>query len=279
MPASLDDSPARRRFAELVAAPAVPLAEAALAIAQEEYPAMSPAAYLRRLDDLAATVEARLRARRDAASVLRELRAVLSGDDGFRGNADDYYDPRNSFLNEVLDRRLGIPITLSVLYIEVASRVGLRLQGVGFPGHFLVKHVAGQREIFLDPFRGGEILSADECEARYEAIAPGRALDRRHLEAVDARAIVRRMLHNLEKIYAERRDHVRALWVVDRLLLVAPGDLAARRDRGLLAARLGGASAAVADLEAYLAAAPDAEDAGELRSLVHDLRSSTTLLN
>jgi regulator of sirC expression with transglutaminase-like and TPR domain len=284
---SLDDSPARLRFADLVARPVVPLAEAALAVAQEEYPEMDAGAYLRRIDELAASVEERLPSRTGPASTLQALRAVLFGagtgagpaERGFRGNTEAYYDPRNSFLNEVLDRRLGIPITLGVLTIEVAARVGLPLHGVGFPGHFLVKLAADQREIFIDPFRGGELLSADECAARHEAAAPGVALDPRHLESIGPRQILRRMLHNLQKIYAEGRDHVRALWVVDRLLLLEPGDLAARRDRGLLAARLGGTAAALADLEAYLAAEPRSHDRRELRKLVDELRSRTSLLN
>jgi len=276
---SLEESPARRRFAELIALPVVPLAEAALAIAQEEYPGMAQGSYLRRLDELAASVEARLPARRDAASALRTLRAVLFDEAGFRGNTGDYYDPRNSFLNEVLDRRLGIPITLSVLYIEVAARVGLEIHGVGFPGHFLVKLVVGQREVFIDPFQGGEILSADDCAARYQSMAPRRTLDPRHLEAVDTRHILRRMLHNLEKVYADRGDHVRALWVVDRLLLLTPQDAAAKRDRGLFEARLGGTAAALSDLEAYLSAQPRAPDADDLRAFVRRLRAQASFLN
>lgn len=276
---SLDESPARQHFTELIARPLVPLAEAALAVAQEEYPEIAVDAYLRQIDELAARVTARLQARRDAASTLRALRAVLFEEGGFRGNAEAYYDPRNSFLNEVLDRRVGIPITLSVLYIEVASRAGLPVHGVGFPGHFLVKYVAGQREIFIDPFRGGELLSAEDCEARYRAVAPGHALERRHLEPVTARQILRRMLHNLEKIYVEGGDHVRGLWVVDRLLLLAPEDIVARRDRGLFEARLGGTAAALSDLEAYLDAEPMARDADELRELVGRLRSRASFLN
>lgn len=276
---SLDESPARRRFAEVIARPVVPLAEAALAIAQEEYPEMAAGAYLRRFDDLAASVDARLPARRDAGSALRALRVVLFEEGGFRGNAEDYYDPRNSFLNEVLDRRLGIPITLGVLYIEVASRVGLAVHGVGFPGHFLVKYAAGQREIYVDPFRGGEFLTAADCAARYQASAPGRSLDPGHLEAMSTRKILRRMLHNLQRIYAERRDHVRALWVVDRLLLLEPEDPAARRDRGLFEARLGGTAAALSDLEAYLAAEPRAPDANEVRGLIERLRAQAGFLN
>ena len=252
----LGESAARRRFGEIVSRAEVALDEASLAIAAEEYPALPAERYLAELDALAAAVRARLAGREDAASVLRALRAVLFEEAGFKGNADAYYDPRNSFLNEVIDRRLGIPITLSVLYMEVARRVGFRVEGVGFPGHFLVKHVAGSREVFIDPFHGGEVLSAEDCVARFQAMAPARMPQRRHLEAVSPRHILRRMLHNLRKIYVDTNDDVRSLWVMDRLVLLAPDDPAARRDRGLVEARLGGTSAALVDLEAYLAAAP-----------------------
>jgi regulator of sirC expression with transglutaminase-like and TPR domain len=194
---ALGDSPSRRRFAALIARRSVPLAEAALAIAAEEYPRLEPKRYLEQLAELAAEVDARLPQRRDSATVLRALRAVLFEVHHFRGNDEAYYDPRNSFLNEVLERQLGIPITLAVVYIEVAARVGLKLLGVGFPGHFLVKYVVGGREVFIDPYHGGEILSGEECIARFHARAPGRTLDPRHLEAVSARQILARMLHNL----------------------------------------------------------------------------------
>lgn len=275
----LGESLARRRFEALVARAAPPLAETALAIAEEEYPDLDTPAYLRRIAALAGEVEAGLAAPRTAAGVLRRLRAVLFEEHGFRGNDDAYYDPRNSFLNEVLDRRLGIPITLSVLYMEVAGRVGLTLQGVGFPGHFLVKHVSGGREIFIDPFHRGEILSADDCRQRLQQASPKRALDPRWLDAVSPRQIIGRMLHNLKKIYVETGDDVRALWVTDRLVMLAPGDPVERRDRGLVEARLGGIAAAVEDLEAYLAAAPAAEDAGKVRDIADQLRARSAFLN
>jgi regulator of sirC expression with transglutaminase-like and TPR domain len=276
----LGESAARQHFAALVARPEVPLAEAALAIAEEEYPGLQAADYLARLDALGAEVRQALGEKHDPASVLRALRQVLAVGEKFRGNAEAYYDPRNSFLNQVLERRLGIPITLGVLYIEVAARAGLHLDGVGFPGHFLVKYAgSGGREIFVDPFHGGEILSADDCLARFRERAPGLTLEALHLAAVGARQILGRMLHNLKKIYVEAGDDVRALWVVDRLLILAPDDLSERRDRGLVEARLGGAGAALADLEAYLAATPDAPDADEVRSLAAQLRQRGSMLN
>lgn len=279
MPKTLE-SAARARFAELVARDPVPLDEAALAIAQEEYPALRPETYLARLDELAARVLRRAPPPLRAASALRALREVLHDEEGLRGNDEDYGDPRNSFLNEVLDRRLGIPISLSVVYLEVARRVGLRLEGVGFPGHFLTKYASpGGGEVFLDAHHGGEMLSAEECLARYRARSGGKDLDPRYLGAVSTRQILARMLHNLRRTYAERHDDVRTFWVLDRILLLVPGQLEALRDRGLAAARLGGVAAAVRDLEAYLAAAPEAGDAGELRAVLAGLRGRVPMLN
>jgi regulator of sirC expression with transglutaminase-like and TPR domain len=276
---TLGHSAARARFAMLIGAPEVPLAETALAIAEEEYPELDAAAYVARLDALGREVETRLGTSRSPANALRALRAVLFEEHAFRGNEQDYYDPRNSFLNEVMDRRLGIPITLAILTIEVAHRVGLVLHGVGFPGHFLVKHVLGDRETFLDPFRGGELLTADDCAARLRRTSPERPMHARYLSAVTPRQVIGRMLHNLKKIYVERGDDVRALWVTDRLVLLAPNDPAERRDRGLVEARLGGVAAALGDLEAYLAAVPTAEDAATVRQLADQLRGQAPLLN
>lgn len=274
------ESPARRHFAELIARPEIPLAEAALAIAEEEYPDLTAARYLDRIEDLAARVQSRLPAQRRGADALAAVREVLFDEAGFRGNEAHYYDPRNSFLNEVLDRRLGIPISLSVLFLAVARRVGLAVDGVGFPGHFLVKLTAGGRELFIDPYRHGALLTADECADRWRQSSHGRgAFEPRWLEAATSRQILGRMLHNLKRIYAEAGDDVRALWVVDRLLLLAPDDMAERRDRGLVSARLGGTRAAIADLKAYLAASPSAADAGEVAEVLKQLRRRHTFLN
>jgi regulator of sirC expression with transglutaminase-like and TPR domain len=274
------ESPARLRFAALIARDPVPLDEAALAIAAEEYPGLDAGAYLARLDALGERVRRVAGAGFRAASALRALRQVLAEEEGFRGNDADYYDPRNSFLNEVLDRRLGIPISLSVTYVEVARRAGLTLHGVGVPGHFLAKYVsASGAEVFVDPFHGGEILSADECAARFRARTGGRELERRWLEAVGARQILVRMLHNLRRIYGERKDDVRTYWVLDRILLLSPAHLGALRDRGLAAGRLGGAAAARRDLEAYLTRSPEASDADEVRAVLAGLGRSGPLVN
>ncbi len=274
------ESKARARFAALLERDPVPLDQAALALAEEEYPRLETEEYLDRLDGFGERVRAYAPAPFKSASILSALRRVLHEEEGLRGNERDYYDPRNSFLNEVLDRKLGIPISLSVVWIEVARRAGLALQGVGFPGHFLARYTSpAGAEVFVDAFNGGEMLSAEECLARYRARTGGRDLDRRYLAAVGPRQILARLLQNLKRIYVERRDDVRAYAVLDRILLLSPGQIETVRDRGLVAARLGGGSAAVADLEAYLARAPSAPDATEVRKVLGVLRGRRPFVN
>jgi regulator of sirC expression with transglutaminase-like and TPR domain len=277
------DTPARSHFASLIARPVIPLAEAALAIAGEEYRGLDIGAHLRTIDGLGSRVAARLLPPpRPALQVLAALKSVLFEEERFRGNEAEYYDPRNSFLNEVLGRKLGIPITLCLLYIEVAGRAGLPLQGVGFPGHFLVRCPAGEgmaEDLFVDPFNGGDLLTGEECVARFRALLHGREFDPKFLEPVTPVQILSRMLHNLKKIYVEAGDDVRALWVIDRLILLSPGNLEERRDRGLVSARLGGTASAVKDLSDYLAAAPQAADAEEVAQLLSELKVRKGLLN
>ena len=274
-------SAARQRFADLLARPRIPLDEAALLIAAEEYRDLDPRPTLEALDALAARVAADVGDLRPPLRVLQSLRAVLRAE-GFQGNEKEYYDPRNSFLNEVVTRRLGIPITLSILTSEAARRVGLERQGVGFPGHFLVRCPAQAGlpgDVYVDAFNGWELLGAEECTARFRAVLHGRTFDRSLLDPVDERHILTRLLHNLKRIYVERGDDVRTLWVVDRLLQVTPDDLSERRDRGLVSARLGGTAAAARDLEAYLAGSPRATDVAEIKALLRELGSHPRLLN
>jgi regulator of sirC expression with transglutaminase-like and TPR domain len=274
------DSPARARFEALLAEPVLRLDEAALALAAEEYPSLDVRACLDRLDALADQVKRRVGLEARAARRLLAVREVLFEDEGFHGNEKDYYDARNSYLNQVLERGLGIPITLSLLFMEVGRRVGLPVEGVGFPGHFLVKLAPEYGpEVFVDAYHGGELLSADECVARFKHLAQGREFDRRHLQAVPPRQILARMLHNLKRIYVEQGDDVRAYWVIDRLLLLHPDAMDEVRDRGLVEARLGLKPAAARDLEAYLAHAPGAADVGDVRELLASIRAHPALLN
>jgi len=273
------DSDARARFAALVARPEPPLDETALAIAAEEYPGLDPAPQLAELDRLGALVRSRTTTPVRAASALRALREVLFVEERFKGNSGDYDDPRNSFLNDVLERRLGIPISLSVVAIEVARRAGLALDGVGFPGHFLVRYASpGGPEVFLDAFHGGDVLSGDEVLERFREKS-GRRHDRRLLAPMPPRRIIGRMLRNLARVSLAREDLVRAWWVADRLVLTEPDDADALRDRGLAAARLGVAEAAVHDLETWLERAPEQEDAARIRELVSSLRARPRMLS
>ncbi len=263
-------SDARRRFAAIAARPdaEIDLAEAALVIAQEEYRDLDVAAYQRALERLGDGARCRVGAAAISArgglgprDVVGALNRYLFDECGFRGNREAYYDPRNSFLNEVLDRRTGIPITLSLVYMEVGRRVGLPLVGIGFPGHFLVGCDAPGERLLIDPFDGGRLLTEADCAAILARLH-GRPvpLARHYLAPIGPRPFLVRMLANLKAVYLQREDYPRALAAVDRILLLTPDAADERRDRGLLHVKLQAFSLAAADLEAYLAARPGAPD-------------------
>lgn len=265
---------ARERFTQLVSGPEeeLDLAEAALLIAQEEHPELDVAAYLRQLDGLAAAVRARLPEAPEPTDIIHSLNIQLFGEEGLAGNESEYYDPRNSFLNEVLDRKRGIPITLSVIYLEVGRRLGLPLAGVGFPGHFLVKYSGADGELVLDPFAGGVTLSREELAQKlrrmYGDANPFLAQIPQLLAPASKKEILLRMLHNLKGIYLQQNDFTRALAAIDRILLVTP-DLAMEvRDRGAVHQRLGHLQAALQDFRRYLQMVPNAEDAETVRTLI-----------
>lgn len=278
------DSSARQYFTAIVSKSdeAINLAEAALLIAQEEYPGLQIAAYLERLDRMAHEVEKRFRHDRDEDPLgcVEALNGYFFNDLKFRGNAQEYYDPRNSFLNEVLDRRTGIPITISTVYLEVGWRLGMPLHGIGFPGHFLVKYSAGKGEIILDPFHRGAILTEKECQGRLDQVYAGRVQLRPDLlAAATKRQILARILANLKGIYVAAKDYRRALAAVERMLVINP-DLAPEiRDRGILRMQLNQAPQAIADLEWYVTTNPQAEDIEEVRKRLRDCRQAQASLN
>jgi len=243
----------------------VDLGRAALAIAQEEYPGLQVEAYLARLDRLAAMARDRSAGENGPYRLIACLNHVLFTQEGYRGNRDDYYDPRNSFLNDVIERRKGIPITLSVLYMEVARRAELKLHGIGFPGHFLVKYVGDEGEIVVDPFDQGEVRTAEELQEMLDRLYGGKvAFHPDFLAPVSNRDIVQRMLNNLKAIYLRREDFPKALSTAERLVILDPTSPQEIRDRGLLYLKLDRASQAIDDLETYLKLAPDAADAEEV---------------
>ncbi|MBI2902099.1 MAG: tetratricopeptide repeat protein [Candidatus Methylomirabilis oxyfera] len=273
---------ARQRLAAMMSKPdeAVNLAEAALLVAQEEYPNLDIASYLHRLNGMADEVGKRLRLRDDPFRNIEALNTYLFDDLKFTGNAEAYHDPRNSFLNEVLDRRTGIPITISTVYLEVGWRLGMPLHGVGFPGHFLVKYSTGKEEIVLDPFHRGSILTEQDCQDRLDQVYDGRVHFRPDfLAAASKRQILIRILANLKKIYVAAKDHRRALAAVERILVIDSILAPEIRDRGILRMQLDQAPQGIADLEWYVTTNPQAEDVEEVRKRLRDWRQAQASLN
>jgi len=274
----------RDDFAAVLAASDSPdLGRAALAIARIGYPELEPEPYLAELDALAAAAAARLPAGRSDVEAVRAVAGYLFRERGFRGNEEDYYDPRNSFLNDVLIRRTGIPITLAVVLIETGTRLGLRLEGVGFPGHFLVRAPGEGGPVLLDPFAGGRPVPEPEILARLQALAGPEAptITRVPPDAVEpsgTQAILARMLRNLLRIYLERDDPRHALDTIDLLSALVPASPEMLRIRGLLYDRLECFAAALQDLRTYLELAPEAPDAADVRARVSRLsRAAATL--
>ena len=257
-----------------------PLDRAALALGLEEYPALNIDSYLRQLDTMAARIEVLAGNDRSPNTLLDCLNEVLFVQEGLRGNTEDYYDPRNSYLNEVLDRKLGIPISLSILYIEVARRVDLHLQGAGFPGHFVVKCDVTNREILIDPFSNGRVLNVDDCQEMLDRIYGGSVpVQPSYLQPMTKKSIITRMLFNLKGIYYQREEHYKALSVVDRILMLNPGILSEIRDRGLLYMQTSLFSKALADLKYYMEHSSSPEDASYIEAHIKTLRNVVSAPN
>ena len=270
----------RRQLIDMVARPEdeVDLARASLLVACDEYPQLEVDLYLQRLDTMADTVRGRLGASAEAA--IAGLNRVLFEEEGFRGNTREYYDPRNSFLNDVLDRRTGIPISLSTVYIAVGRRAGVDVHGVGLPGHFVVRVSAAGGDALVDPFNGGTVLTPQDCQDRLDRIYGGRlrmAADM--LAPCPPRAVLARTLRNLKAIYLKADDHERALRTAELLVLLNPGAVEEVRDRGLVLAALECYALAAADLEAYVEAVPQAPETLQLRARIAELRHKAARLN
>lgn len=252
METPLDESRIRVRssFAALISRPSetIPLADAALLIAAEEYPDLDVREYLARLDTLADGVREQVDNAEDTRAAGAILTRYLFDEQGFRGSGDDYYDPRNSFLNEVLDRRTGIPITLSIIYIEVATRLGLRVHGIGLPGHFLVR--LAEAGTYVDPFSGQVDLTETDCAERVRSLYGARLqFDRSMLAVQSHRQILIRVLRNLREIYHAHQDRSRELGTLDRLVLLSPQNPQVLRDRADVLGKLGEYRRALRDLQ------------------------------
>jgi regulator of sirC expression with transglutaminase-like and TPR domain len=271
----------RSRFAELVSLrdDQINLAEAALVIAAEEYTSLNIQDYLEKLDHFGDLARERAIGARDANDVISALNSILFGDLGFHGNRESYFDPRNSLLNQVIDRRTGIPITLTVVYIEVAKRIGFQIHGVGLPYHFIAKHETEASDIFIDPFNEGRLLNASGCAELLTAMSAGKdELQPQHLEPVSNKRILARILLNLLGLY-KGSDPRRALGAIERLLLIDPDYAPHVRLRGMLLASIGDQTNAIAELERYLALVPDAKDFDAIREQIQSIHLQQVRLN
>lgn len=261
----------------------LPLLDTALLIARDEYPDLDPGGYTALVDDYAGILRPQLDRDLDLPARLTAINRFLFEELGFAGNNSDYEDPRNSYLNEVFDRKLGIPISLAVVQIELTRRLGLPLDGISFPGHFLVRLPVDDGILVMDPFNKGRPVSAEELKERATPHLGGQTPDDQELLQILApathRMILMRMLRNLKGLYLERTDWERVARCADRLLKLAPDTAEALRDRGLAYRELGHARGAREDLTRYLQLLPDAEDEEAVRSLLVEVSGARSRLN
>ena len=273
---------ARERFAaELERDEAdVDLGRAALLFARVEYPDLDVDAYLCRFDAMAADLRPRLAGVKEPGRIVVTVAEYLFRELGFTGNETDYYDARNCYLNDVLDRRTGIPISLAAIYLELGKRLELPFEGIGFPGHFLVRLADPFLPVLIDPFGQGKLVTVDECRARLRSTYGDRVeLTTSMLRSVGTRTILFRMLANLKGVYARQEEYARAARTIDLMLLVEPSAVAEYRDRGLMRFRAGDLKNARPDLEHYLELLPDAPDAGAIREQLALIERLYTMRN
>ena len=266
----------------------IDLAQACLMIAQDAYPGLEVERYLGEIERMALRLRGTMPQSGGAEERVVALNQFLFEDLGYHGNTHEYYDPKNSYLNEVIDRKTGIPITIAILYMELGRRVGLPLEGVSFPGHFLVRMRLRGGTLVLDPFSGGEPQSDAELRARLRRVIPAGAtgpvpleelpLDQ-FLEPAGKRQILARLLRNLKGIYREMDKPERLLEVLNRMRVVAPEAHAELRERGLVYQRLECYRAALRDLSDYSSLEPDAPDIEDVRAKLLELSALCARLN
>jgi len=261
----------------------LPLLDTALLIARDEYPDLDPREYSAELDSYVDALRPQLDRDIDLPARLTAINRYLFEDLGFAGNHNQYDDPRNSYLNQVLDRKLGIPISLAVIQIELTRRLGLPLDGVSFPGHFLVRLPVDDGILVMDPFNKGRPVSAEELKERASPHLGGHPPDDHQLLEILApathRMILARMLRNLKGLYLESADWERVARISDRLLKLTPDTAEALRDRGLAYRELGHAKGAREDLSRYLQLQPNADDEEAVRSALVELSGDKRRLN
>ena len=256
------------------------LTRIALEIARDAYPDLEPGPYLEWIEALAARVRDRAPAAAKARQVLGQINWVLFVEEGFQGNTEDYYDPKNSYLNQVIERKTGIPISLSVLYRAVAHRLGLEMEGVNLPAHFMLRVDRGDETIFVDPFHAGALLDRQGCERRVaELIGRPVVLSDLEIAPCGLDLVVTRMLRNLKAIYLRGHDFSTALPVQRRLAALNPDDPLEQRDLGMLCLQLDRPAEAIAPLQSLLDARPEPEDADAIRALLRAARREVATWN
>jgi regulator of sirC expression with transglutaminase-like and TPR domain len=285
---------ALRAFETLIAGDnaAIDLAQAAFLIAEIEYPNLDTLVYFAQLDALARRVgtllalpgeHLPLHIPQDFSpfTVIQTVNTVLFEQEGFHGNREDYYNTGNSFLNKVLETHVGIPITLSLLYMEVCKRIGFQVDGIGLPFHFVLGHrLATGTMLYIDPFEHGECITEQQCRERIRSMAGGRIrFHAQWFEPVSHRNFLIRMLTNLKHIYIRSEQHQYALAVCDRLVLLAPNSAFERRDRGVAHLQLRHYGQALRDLKAYTELAPDAQDRDEILEHIKTIRQTISMMN
>ena len=255
------------------------LAEAALHIAAEEYPEVKILSYLNLLQAWSAALS-RDSTRKSPSQQIQAINELMFKRMRFTGNVENYYDPKNSFLNDVMDRRTGIPITLSVIYLELAWSLGLDAVGIGFPGHFLVRVNTENHALYVDPFHKGNIMTVEGCKEFWEDLTEGESeFDESFLWPVDKRQILSRMLRNLKGIYLEQKGYKKLVCILDMIISLNPDSSEEIRDRGIIYYQTEAFRFALKDFETFLSMSPDAEDAEVIRQYIEVLRDYSSRLN
>jgi len=265
---------ARRRFREIATRSVVDLVEASLVIALEDEPGLNIDRYLQQVGEWSDAVRERLEGSHDIERIVESINRLLFEEEGFHGEDEDYYDPRSALLNATLDRHAGLPIALSILYIEISRRVGIEATGVSLPGRFLVKFSGAFGQIVVDPFDGGRVLSTIELQKLLDAVYGGGVrLREHHLRSFTSKEILARELAQLKAAYLARRDLPRAAASIDRLLILDGNDPYELHDRGSVAVQLHEYRAAIECFERYLALMPHGADTARVREQIAWLRA------
>jgi regulator of sirC expression with transglutaminase-like and TPR domain len=268
---SIEELDALGEFEEAIAGPdeEIDLARAALILAKGEYPTLEIVPYLEQLDELARKVVERFGDSTDCIEQVEALNETLFNELAIKGASDNYYDPRNSYLHEVLDRRVGIPVSLSVVFMGVGIRSGIALAGTAVPMHFLVRVLGVRPSVFVDCYSSGRLLTADQCREGLYRISQGRIpFSETMLDPISNRAVLVRVLTNLKMIHLNALAYDKALKILDRLVVAEPFEAGLLRERGLVNYRLGHDSQARKDLSDYLEKSNEPADAQEIRDLL-----------